>query len=116
MRGDGPGKRQWFEAGSTPEEVVDIAELYVVSPLVETRHVHTVWVQRRRDWPEAEEEVRIHLRMGTEVSRATRYKSGTKVSDTHRDEAWVEYDQHATVEDVDGGGVDAREALHGLLH
>jgi hypothetical protein len=95
---------------------VDIAELYVVSPLVETRHVHTVWVQRRRDWPEAEEEVRIHLRMGTEVSRATRYKSGTKVSDTHQDEAWVEYDQRATVEDVDGGGVDAREALHGLLH
>jgi hypothetical protein len=116
MRGDGPGKRQWFEAGSTPEEVVDIVELYVVSTLVEVRHVHTVWVQRRCNWPEAEEEVRIHLRMGTEVSRTARYKSGTKLPDTHQNEVWVKYDQRAAVEDVDGGGVDAREALHGLLH
>jgi hypothetical protein len=36
--------------------------------------------------------------------------------DTHRDEGRVKYDLRAAAEHVDGGVVDAREALDGLLH
>ena len=43
-------------------------------------------------------------------------RESTRGPDTHRDEGRVEDDLHAAPEDVDGGVVDAREALDGLLH